>query len=294
MSWLWLEVLKSGLAQGSFIALVAMAFAWVYRPTRVFHVAVAVPFLLGGYTAVHLHSRAGLSLAPCCMGAVAVGIVASVAVYTAVYRRLQSREASNSLRLIASLGVYFLCCGTASLLFGTEIENPAVGAAWSVDMSGVIITSTDCRYAGTTVLAAAGLSVLLRSTRMGRGVPALASNPMLFESLGHSGLSVALLAATVSGALAGLAGGYEALRNGIDPYAGLPVAIAAAVAAILGGRSLLWGPIVASLALGVAKSTTTQIASDRWADSVVYGLLLLIAVVRPARLFAPALGEERP
>ena len=45
-TWLYLELLKNALVQGSMFALLAVAFNCVYRTTRVFHVAIAVPLLL--------------------------------------------------------------------------------------------------------------------------------------------------------------------------------------------------------------------------------------------------------
>jgi branched-chain amino acid transport system permease protein len=294
MVWLWLEAAKNGLFQGSIIALMAIAFAWVYRTTRTFHVAVGVSFLAGGYTAFYVRELLAAPIVVCWITGATSGVILNGLVHLLVYRQLQLREASNSLRLIASLGVYFLFSGLAALLFGNDIKNAEIISGWSGKLGGVIITASDCQYIGAAVILGCVLALSLRFWALGRGLRGVASNPKLYMALGRNDARVTLLATGASGFLAGLCGSFEALRNGIEPYSGLPVAISAAVATILGGRSLFFGPVAAAVFLGLARSATTHLASDRWADFLVYGLLLVIITLGPKSLIGPAVEEERP
>lgn len=291
--WLIVEMVKNGLVQGVFISLLAVSFAWVYQTTRVFHVAIAVPLLAGAYAAIYAYRVAAVGI----ISSIALGIfsgVASTFAISLVYAYLQRREASNSLRLIASLGIYFAVAGTFALVIGPDIKTSGISAHSSWQIGHMVLTEPDVRYMASGLLIFAGLGLLLRQSDLGRGIAAASSNRQLYLALGkNEGLMLALVY-VASGAIAGLCGAYEGLRNGADPYGFLPAAITAAVAALIGGRSLLLGPVTAGIALGMLRAFTTQVISDRWVDTVIYGLLFALLCFGPAHLLCPAIEEERP
>jgi branched-subunit amino acid ABC-type transport system permease component len=158
----------------------------------------------------------------------------------------------------------------------------------------VICTEPDLRYLMTGVILIIGLALIIRWTGLGRNIMALASNRLLYLSLGKNELRLLLVVYGISGGIAGLCGAYEGLRNGVDPYGCLPFAITAAVAALLGARNFLMGPIAAGVGLGLVRSLTIQFISNAWSDFVVYGLLLILLSINPTRLLGPAVEEERP
>ncbi len=293
MIWLWLETLKNGLVQGSLLAIMALAFAWVYHSTRFFHLAIGVPFLGGAYAAIFLASSAVIPSALVSFAA-ACGAGLSLLIYGLVYQPVARRNASNSLRLVASLGVYFFCSGLAAIAFGLDIKYAPTVIYDSLELGRVIVTATDIKYVATATIVIVVCACVHPRSSLGSRVLALSGNSSLFEAFGHNPSPIILAAFTLSGALAGLCGAYEGLRNGIDPNSGLAIAISASVACIVGGRSLLWGPMLGALMLGIIQAATTQIFSDRWSDSVPYACLLLLILAGPRGLLGPAHPHERP
>ncbi len=291
MNWLWLETAKNGLVNGALIALLAIAFSWIYRTTRVFHVALGAQILAGAYTAVFI-SRSVRSFTLAIIAGVCASIAVSLLLIRA-YTNLQRREASNSLRLIASIGLYFLAAGICAMLFGPDIKRGFVSIGSSLQVGPLLISPTDLRY--TTAIITVGIVLLLLvRTPAGIGIAAVGSNRRLYAVLGHAEGQVLTIVHITAGAIAGLCGAFEGLRNGVEPYGYLPITISAAVAALLGGRSLLLGPIIAGLALGCLKSIVTQTISDAWVDTAIFSILLIVVCFWPRLVLAPAAEEERP
>lgn len=278
MTWLWLETLKNGIVQGSLIALVALAFSQIYRVTRAFHIAVGVTFLVGGYAAFYSESLLGLPMPLACLAGILGGILTELVIALLVYRHLMARESSMSLRLIASLGIYYCCSAAIALVFGLDIKITTTDAAWSTRIAGMILTSSDLIYVATAAFAIVALLYVGHKSRVGRSLQAIASNRQLYLALGHNEVYLLAFAAIIAGCLAGLSGAYGALRNGIHPSSGLAFAILAAVATIIGRKWSIVGPLIGALILGIARSATTQLLSDRWADTATYGLLIILVL----------------
>jgi branched-chain amino acid transport system permease protein len=257
----------------------------------VFHVAIGAQILAGAYAAVYV-SRAVNSFTLSTFAGICTSIVLSVAIMQ-VHASLQHRETSNSLRLIASLGMYFMAAGIAAICFGPDIKRGVVSLGSSLQVGSFLVSATDLRYVAALLVVSVVLLSLVKSPA-GNGIAAVGSNRRLYAALGHNERRINTIVHMVTGAIAGLCGAFEGLRNGVEPYGYLPLVMSAAVAALLGGRSILLGPIVAGLVLGCLKSFTTQVLSDAWVDTMVFGILVVAVCFCPRIVLAPAAEEKRP
>jgi len=289
----FIEVIKNCLFQASLIFLLGIGFSFNYRTTRVFHIALGIPFVAGGYitylviTIFNINEPLAYSF-----GAMS-GFFIGILIDRTVYYWLDKREASSSLRLVASLGVYFVGAGLFALIFGNRMRVITNGESSSWKWNGVIITTDDIIYIGSALIVALCLSIVLKRSKLGLRLQAGADNPQLFQALGYRLVVIRMIAVGLGSAVAGWAGALESARNGIDPYAGLPIVIMGAVACILGGNSFVTGPLAGALILGMARTLTTQIFSDRWINTVSYLILFLLVWRDPRGVIGSRFGEDR-
>ena len=92
------------------------------------------------------------------------------------------------------------------------------------------------------------------------------------------------------GAIAGVI--YGCAYSLITPYIGLMLGIKAFIAAVLGGIGSVPGAMVGGLMLGVAESLTIAYISSDFSDAVVFGILILVLLVKPAGLFGKNVREK--
>lgn len=92
------------------------------------------------------------------------------------------------------------------------------------------------------------------------------------------------------GAIAGVI--YGCAYSLITPYIGLMLGIKAFIAAVLGGIGSVSGAMVGGLMLGVAESLTIAYISSDFSDAVVFGILIIVLLVKPAGLFGKNVREK--
>jgi branched-chain amino acid transport system permease protein len=98
----------------------------------------------------------------------------------------------------------------------------------------------------------------------------------------------------VSGLFAALAGVVFALNyRQVQPFMGEAVGLKGISAMIVGGMGNVWGAIVGGLAIGLVEVMSIGYFGADFVDIAVYGLLLLILVLRPTGLFAATIASTR-
>lgn len=131
------------------------------------------------------------------------------------------------------------------------------------------------------------VTAVLSRSRFGMSLLALKQDEEAAEASGINTLAWKLIAITVSGALAGAAGGfYAVVLLVVTPLAvfGMLVSAQALIMAMFGGVGTLWGPVIGAIILvPLSEILYAQYATDfPGIQGVIYGLAI-IAVIR----FAP-------
>jgi len=121
----------------------------------------------------------------------------------------------------------------------------------------------------------------IETSRIGRGLQAIRDSEVAAESVGVPTLKLKLAAASISGALMGLAGAPFALyMSFIEPTSAfsLNYAVSALAMPIIGGTASWIGPVIGALLLGTTQQIVTVTISSEL-NVLVIGLLLVGFVV---------------
>ncbi len=128
-------------------------------------------------------------------------------------------------------------------------------------------------------------TVLLRSTRFGRQVYAVGSNPEAAAILGIPSRRVVFAAYAVCGLLSGLAGVMWVIEFGtINGTAATGVTLAVVAAAVvggvntLGGSGTLAGAAIGALFLGFIANALILVGLSQFWLQAIYGLVILLAI----------------
>ena len=85
---------------------------------------------------------------------------------------------------------------------------------------------------------------------------------------------------------------YGAKFSIINPYIGQMLGIKAFIAAVLGGIGSIPGAMVGGLLMGVAESLTIAYISSDFSDAVVFGILILVLLIKPAGILGSNVREK--
>jgi branched-chain amino acid transport system permease protein len=135
---------------------------------------------------------------------------------------------------------------------------------------------------GATVLLVALLAFFVQRTPVGRALRAVAESRDVARLLGVSADRITLLAFVLSGALAGAAGVLISLHYAaITPYVGVETGLKAIAVMVVGGVTRIFGALVAGPLIGIVEVLTVAYVGSQVRDLVVYGLMILILLLRP-------------
>jgi len=73
---------------------------------------------------------------------------------------------------------------------------------------------------------------------------------------------------------------------------GSMLGLKAFIAAVLGGIGVIPGAMIGGIIMGVAESLTKAYISSQLADAVVFGILIIVLLVKPSGIFGKNVKEK--
>jgi branched-chain amino acid transport system permease protein len=154
----------------------------------------------------------------------------------------------------------------------------------SLRLGPVFVPALELAACATAVALAFATWAWLRFTWVGKALRASAEDPGMAAAFGVNHRAQALLLSGVSASYAGVAGAFIALISTLAPtqiWAWLGVVFAVV---IIGGLANPVGTLLAGLLIGVSEALTTAIVTPAWAPLVSFSILIVLLLLRPARV----------
>ena len=285
------QQLVNGVLLGATYALFALGFTLMFGVLRVINLTYGFYFSAGALIALWLTRTAGIGIwAALPLAAVAAGLVA-IALDALLLTRLRRLHAPELSFLMVTLGGVLALYSALTAWLGPDIRRLPPGVisqdAWTI--GDVRITAAQLLILGATIVLVAALAVLMRGTRLGLAIRAMAEKPDAAQLMGIDTGRAAALVSFVSGCLAGAGGVLIGLNfNAIHPYMGETMMLRGFVVIIVGGMGDLRGAVLAGFALGLIEVMTAGYVSSGLKEVVAFVILVAVLWTRPAGLFGRA------
>ena len=291
------QELVNGITTGALYSLVALGFSMVYGVLKLLNFAHGDLYMVGAYIGFFIiqffggaaHVRIPVPLLLAIMFVVAAGLVGGLGVAMERFAYRPLRDAPRIAPLITAIGVSFFLESAALLLFGSQFReyNTAefISLSSGIRIGSVTIDSVQILVLVLGLLLMTGLQLLVNRTRLGRQVRAVAADREAAEMLGINVNFVITATFFLGSALAGIAGVMGGLLfNTVTATIGFIVGLKAFTAAVVGGIGSIPGAMLGGLVIGVAESFVTGYISSTYSNLIVFGLLIVVMLVRPSGL----------
>jgi branched-chain amino acid transport system permease protein len=285
------QQLINGVLLGAVYALFALGFTLMFGVFRVINLTYGFYFTIGAFFALGLTQNMHFGLwAALPLAALASGLVA-MTMDAVLLTRLRRTGAPELASLMVTLGAVLALNAAMTAWLGPDIRRLPIGVIPSeaFSLGPVRITAAQILILSATTLLVGGLIGLMRGTRLGLAIRALASRPDAAGLMGIQANRTAAIVSFLSGCLAGAGGVLIGLNfNAIQPYMGEQMLLRGFVVVIVGGLGDIRGALIAGLALGLVEVLTAGYIDSEIKDAV--GFLILVAVLwtRPSGLFGRA------
>ena len=137
------------------------------------------------------------------------------------------------------------------------------------------------------------LSTFVKRSKPGQAMQAVSEDRGAAELMGINVNATIALTFAIGSALAAIAGALLCSSySSLDPYTGAMPGIKAFVAAVFGGIGSIPGAMVGGILLGVIEYLSKAYISSQIADAMVFAVLIVVLLVKPAGLFGKKVQEK--
>ena len=290
----FIKQLVNGVQVGSIYALVALGYTMVYGIVKLINFAHGDFIMVGGYVVVFTTPfLAGLGLPAwlCILVAVAVCSLIGVLTERIAYKPL--RGAPSLSVLITAIAVS-LCLQNMALIFFSSSPRPmsAVFAMEPVTIGSIQFSGISILTILMSVALMVALQLFIKKTRMGKAMRAVSEDSQAAILMGIStNKTISLTFAIGSGLAAMAAVMYCSAYPQVQPYMGSMLGLKAFIAAVLGGIRSSPGAMLGGVLIGLEESLTRHFNSQL-ADAVVFAILIVVLLVKPAGIMGKNVGEK--
>lgn len=284
--------LLNGLGIGAIYALVALGYSMVYGIVKLINFAHGDIIMVGGYAIFQILSW-NLPLWVAVVGSVAFCALAGMLIERVAYQRLLNKGAPRIALLITAIGVSLFLQNLYQLLYGSNAKPmPKMFELPSITAGDINISNTLLNIVVALVMMAF-LQLLVNKTKIGKAMRATSEDPGAATLMGINTNMVVLFTFAVGSALAAVGAVlYSNTYMQIRPFMGSMLGLKAFVAAVFGGIGNMPGAMLGGFILGVAESMVSAFGGSTYADAVVFGILIIILLVKPSGLLGKHVKEK--
>lgn len=285
----------NGVQVGSIYALVALGYTMVYGIVKLINFAHGDFIMVGGYVAVFsipLLVSLGLPAWLCVILAVVVCTAIGVLTEKIAYKPL--RGAPSLSVLITAIAVSLFLENLALLLFSSAPRPVSIiFSSVPVSLGAVQVSSVSLITIVLSLVIMALLQLFIQKTKLGKAMRAVSEDRQAAILMGISTNNTISLTFAIGSALAAVAAVmYCAAYPQVQPYMGSMLGLKAFIAAVLGGIGSVPGAMLGGVVIGLVESLTKGYISTQLADAVVFGILILVLLVKPTGIFGKKTGEK--
>lgn len=287
--------LINGISLGSVYAIIALGYTMVYGIAKMLNFAHGDVIMIGAYVAITAISGAGLPPVVGVLLAIIFCTVLGVVIERIAYKPLRN-AASPLAVLITAIGVSYLLQNVALLIFGANTRSfESVVSIKSITLAGgeLTISGETIATIGACIVIMIGLTLFIKKTKAGQAMLAVSEDKGAAQLMGINVNGTIALTFAIGSALAAIAGvllcsAYPTLT----PYTGSMPGIKAFVAAVFGGIGSIPGAMIGGILLGVIEIFSKAYISSQLADAIVFSVLIIVLIVRPAGLLGKNIQEK--
>ncbi len=290
----FLQHLINGVYIGAIYAIIALGYTMVYGIAKMLNFAHGDVIMVGAFMSYTVTSSYGVPVIPSILIAMVICTLLGILIEGLAYKPL--RGASSLAVLITAIGVSYFLQNAAQLIWGpAEIAfkqvvsmKPLVLFGGGLKISAEVIVTMV-----VAVLIMVGLTTFVNKTKMGKAMRAVSEDREAAQLMGINVNRTISTTFAIGSALAAVAGVLLCSKvQAVWPTVGSMPGIRAFTAAVFGGIGSIPGAMLGGMLLGLIETFGGAYISTQFSDAIVFLVLILILLVKPAGLLGKQVQEK--
>ena len=289
----FLAYLISGLSLGSVYAIIALGYTMVYGIAKMLNFAHGDVIMIGGYVSFCAVQNMGWPVLPSVLLAMAACTVLGIVIEALAYKPL--RSAAPLAVLITAIGVSNLLQNSALLIWKAApiVYTPVVSGSLPLFGGELKVSYVSLLTIAACVVIMIALMLFTSKTKMGKAMRACSEDRGAAELMGINVNATISSTFAIGSGLAAVAGVLLCSFSGtLMPTTGSMPGIKAFTAAVFGGIGSIPGAFLGGRMLGVIEARAQAYITTNLAKSLVFIVLILVLLIRPAGLLGKHVTEK--
>ena len=289
-----LQYCINGISIGSINAIIALGYTMVYGIAKMLNFAHGDIIMVGAYICYCVTNYLGLPPVVGVLASMAVCTVLGIIIEGLAYKPL--RGTPSLAVLITAIGVSYFLQNAAQLIWSSSPKSftSIVSSIKPFHLFGSLtVTGEVLVTVAASVVIMLGLTWFTGSTRIGKSMRAVSEDRDAAQLMGINVNKTISITFAIGSALAAVAGVLMCSSIPVlMPTTGSMPGIRAFTAAVLGGIGSIPGAMLGGVLLGIIETFAKAFLSTQFSDAIVFGVLIVILLVKPAGLLGKRVQEK--
>ena len=289
-----LQYVINGISIGAVYAIIALGYTMVYGIAKMLNFAHGDVIMVGAYISFCVTNYLGLPAIVAVLAAMVVCTVLGIVIEGLAYKPL--RGTSSLAVLITAIGVSYFLQNAAQLIWTSNSKNfTSVVTMDPIRLfdGKLLITGEVLLTICVSVMVMIGLTLFTGKTRTGKAMRAVAEDRAAAQLMGINVNRTISLTFAIGSALAAIAGILMCSTiKTLMPTTGSMPGIRAFTAAVFGGIGSIPGAMLGGILLGIIETLSKAYISPQFSDAIVFSVLIVILLVKPAGLLGKQIQEK--
>ncbi len=281
-----IDVIISGLTNGSVYALMAVGLTLVYGVTKAFNFAYGSFFNLGGYFAWILINFVGLvgGYFSIFLAVIPLMFAVGYGLEKTMVAPLRKREEWEMKVMMLTLGLALFMDNLYAVVFGGRVKSLPAILEGTIDVGELVFSHQDIMIFFLSISGILLFGWILNNTRTGMAVQAVAQNPQGAKIVGIPKNRIFAATFAISTAMVGFGGILLSQKYFISPMSGGAIMIKSWVITAFGGMGSIRGGLYAAFIIGMLEAFVGWMFGMSYGMIALFVLLLTTLALRPQGL----------
>jgi branched-chain amino acid transport system permease protein len=250
--------------------------------------------MVGAYISFCVTNYLGLPTFVSIIAAMAVCTLLGIVIEGLAYKPL--RGTPSLAVLITAIGVSYFLQNAAQLIWSSSPKNftsVVTMAPINLFEGRLVITGESILTVAVSAVVMVGLTLFTGKTRMGKAMRAVSEDRAAAQLMGINVNQTISMTFAIGSALAAVAGVLLCSTiPTLQPSTGAMPGIRAFTAAVFGGIGSIPGAMLGGILLGIIETFSKAYLSSQFSDAIVFSVLIIILLVKPAGLLGKQIQEK--
>ena len=278
-----IDVIISGLTNGSVYALMAVGLTLVYGVTKAFNFAYGSFFNLGGYFAWILINFVGLvgGYFSIFLAVIPLMFAVGYGLEKTMVAPLRKRDEWEMKVMMLTLGLALFMDNLYAVVFGSRVKSLPAILDGTLEVGELVFSYQDIMIFFLSISGILLFGWIMNNTRTGMAVQAVAQNPQGAKIVGIPKDRIFAATFAISTAMVGFGGILLSQKYFISPMSGGAIMIKSWVITAFGGMGSIRGGLYAAFIIGMLE------AFVGWMFGMSYGMIALFVLLLTTLVFRP-------